>query len=152
MVTDLKVITTVCSSITDLKSCQDRLQLCSRPKSCQDRLLLCNRPKSCQDRLQLLLLLLLLTESAVQGRERVRTLYQYEDPNPTQPTHGRKKRQNSTRQKRKSRSCQQKSIGSALDLTDLKVVTTVCGYVTDLKVIKTVCSYVTDLSNALYFN
>ena len=26
----------------------------------------------------------------MQGRERVRTLYQSEDPNPTQPTHGRK--------------------------------------------------------------
>ena len=30
-------------------------------------------------------------ESAVQGRERGRTLYQSKDPNPTQPTHGRKK-------------------------------------------------------------
>ena len=29
-------------------------------------------------------------ESAVQGRERVRTLYQSKDPNPTQPNHGRK--------------------------------------------------------------
>ena len=31
-------------------------------------------------------------ESAVQGRERVRRLYQSKDPNPTQPTHGRKKK------------------------------------------------------------
>ena len=31
-------------------------------------------------------------ESAVQGRKRVRTLYQSKDPNPTQPTHGRKKK------------------------------------------------------------
>ena len=31
-------------------------------------------------------------ESAVQGRERVRTLYQSKDPNPTQPTHRRRKK------------------------------------------------------------
>ena len=33
-------------------------------------------------------------ESAVQGRERVRTLYQSEDPDPTQPTRDRKKKRN----------------------------------------------------------
>ena len=42
-------------------------------------------------------------ESAVQGQERVRTLYQSKDPNHTQPTHGRKKKKNSRSQKRKSR-------------------------------------------------
>ena len=31
-------------------------------------------------------------EFVVQGRERVRTLYQSKDPKPTQPTHGRKKK------------------------------------------------------------
>ena len=31
-------------------------------------------------------------ELAVQGRERVRTLFQSEEPNPTQPTHGRTKK------------------------------------------------------------
>ena len=36
--------------------------------------------------------LIIILESAVQGRERVRTLYQSKDPNPTQPTHGRKKK------------------------------------------------------------
>ena len=35
---------------------------------------------------------IIILESAVQGRERVRTLYQSKDPNPTQPTHGRKKK------------------------------------------------------------
>ena len=38
-------------------------------------------------------------ESAVSGWERVRTLYQSEAPNLTQPTRGRKKVKNSTRQK-----------------------------------------------------
>ena len=38
-----------------------------------------------------LLLLLLLFGVGVQGRERMRTLYQSKDPNPTRPTHGRKK-------------------------------------------------------------
>ena len=37
-------------------------------------------------------IIIIILESAVQGRERVRTLYQSKDPNPTQPTHGRKKR------------------------------------------------------------
>ena len=36
--------------------------------------------------------IIIISESAVQGRERVRTLYQSKDPNPTQPTHGRKKK------------------------------------------------------------
>ena len=59
-------------------------------------------------------IIIIILESAVQGRERVRTLYQSKDPNPTQPTHGRKKKINSWRQK-KSRSCQQESIGSSLE-------------------------------------
>ena len=32
------------------------------------------------------------SESTVQGRERVRTFYLSKDPNPIQPTHGRKKK------------------------------------------------------------
>ena len=36
--------------------------------------------------------IIIILESAVQGRERVRTLYPSKDPNPTQPTHGRKKK------------------------------------------------------------
>ena len=39
-----------------------------------------------------IIIIILILESAVQGRERVRTLYQSIDPNPTQPTHGRKKK------------------------------------------------------------
>ena len=39
------------------------------------------------------------TMSTVQGWEWVRTLYQSEDPNPTQPTRGRKKKRNRRRQK-----------------------------------------------------
>ena len=35
---------------------------------------------------------IIIMESAVQGRERVRTLYQSKDLNPTQPTHGRKEK------------------------------------------------------------
>ena len=38
------------------------------------------------------IIIIIILESAVQGRERVRTLYQPKDPNPTQPTHGRKKK------------------------------------------------------------
>ena len=38
-----------------------------------------------------LIIIIIKKESAVQGRERVRTPYQSEDPNPTQPTSGRKK-------------------------------------------------------------
>ena len=38
-----------------------------------------------------IIVIIIILESAVQGRERVRTLYQSKDPNPTQPTHGRKK-------------------------------------------------------------
>ena len=38
------------------------------------------------------IIIIIILESAVQGRERVRTLYQSKDPNPTQPTHGRKKK------------------------------------------------------------
>ena len=58
-------------------------------------------------------------ESAVQGRERVRRLYQSKDPNPTQPTHGikkkKKKKINSRRHQIKPRrSCQQESIISGL--------------------------------------
>ena len=36
-------------------------------------------------------IIIIKKESAVQGRERVRTPYQSEDPNPTQPTRERKK-------------------------------------------------------------
>ena len=32
-------------------------------------------------------IIIIKIEAAVQGRERVRTLYHSEDPNPTQPTH-----------------------------------------------------------------
>ena len=54
-------------------------------------------------------------ESAVQGRERVKSLYQSKTPTPhNRPMEGRK-RQNSRRQKRKGRSCKQESIGSALE-------------------------------------
>ena len=37
-------------------------------------------------------IIIIILESAVQGRERVRTLYLPKDPNPTQPTHGWKKK------------------------------------------------------------
>ena len=40
----------------------------------------------------IIIIIIIIMESAVQGRERVRTLYQSKDPNPTQPTHGRKKK------------------------------------------------------------
>ena len=40
----------------------------------------------------LFVIIIIILESAVQGRERVRTLDQSKDPNPTQPTHGRKKK------------------------------------------------------------
>ena len=36
-------------------------------------------------------IIIIILESAVQGRERVKTLYQSKAPNPKQPTHGRKK-------------------------------------------------------------
>ena len=39
-----------------------------------------------------IIIIIIILESAVQGPERVRTLYQSIDPNPTQPTHGRKKK------------------------------------------------------------
>ena len=38
------------------------------------------------------LIIIIILESAVQGQERVRSLYQSKDPNPTQPTPGRKKK------------------------------------------------------------
>ena len=38
-----------------------------------------------------IIIIIIILESAVQGRERVKTLYQSKDPNPTQPTHGRKR-------------------------------------------------------------
>ena len=47
-------------------------------------------PKPFKIRVNIIIIIIL--ESAVQGRERVRTLYQSKDPNPTQPTHGRKKK------------------------------------------------------------
>ena len=40
----------------------------------------------------IIIIIIIILESAVQGRARVRTLYQSKDPNPTQPTHGRKKK------------------------------------------------------------
>ena len=40
----------------------------------------------------IIIIIIIKLESAVQGRQRVRTLYQSEDPNSTQPTHGRKKK------------------------------------------------------------
>ena len=51
----------------------------------------------------------------MQGRERVRILYQSEVPNPTQPTLGRKKKIKLKETEKKSRSCQQESIDSALE-------------------------------------
>ena len=39
-----------------------------------------------------IIVIIINLESAVQGRQRVRTLYQSKDPNPAQPTHGRKKK------------------------------------------------------------
>ena len=38
------------------------------------------------------IIIIIKTESAVQGRKRVRALYQSEDQTHTQPTHGRKKK------------------------------------------------------------
>ena len=35
----------------------------------------------------IIIIIIIILESAVQGRERVRTLHQSKDPNPTQPTH-----------------------------------------------------------------
>ena len=46
----------------------------------------------------IIIIIIIKIESAVKGRERVRTLYQSEDPNSTQITHGRKKIENSRRQ------------------------------------------------------
>ena len=40
----------------------------------------------------IIIIIIIILESAVQGRERVRTLYQTKEHNPTQPTHGRKKK------------------------------------------------------------
>ena len=37
------------------------------------------------------IIIIIKIESGMQGRERERTLYQSEDPNPTQPTNGMKK-------------------------------------------------------------
>ena len=42
--------------------------------------------------LLVIIIIIIILESAVQGRERVRTLYQSKAPNPTQPTRGRKKK------------------------------------------------------------
>ena len=42
-----------------------------------------------------IIIIIIILESAVQGRERGETLYQSKDPNPTQPTNGRKKKINS---------------------------------------------------------
>ena len=39
----------------------------------------------------IIIIIIMIWESAVQSRERVRTLYQSKNPNPIQPTHGRKK-------------------------------------------------------------
>ena len=41
---------------------------------------------------KVLIIIIILLESAVQGREKVRILYQSKDPNPTQLTHVRKKK------------------------------------------------------------
>ena len=60
------------------------------------------------------IIIIVKIESAVEGRERVRTLYQPEDHNPTQPTHGRKKKREQLETKSKSKLSQQESIGSAL--------------------------------------
>ena len=38
------------------------------------------------------IIIIIYVESAVQGRERGRTLYQSEDPNSTQPAHGKKEK------------------------------------------------------------
>ena len=40
----------------------------------------------------IIIIIIIILKSAVQGQERVRTLYQSKDPNPTQPTHERKKK------------------------------------------------------------
>ena len=45
----------------------------------------------------IIIIIIIKNESAVQYWERVRVLFQSEDPNPTQPTHGRKKKKNSRR-------------------------------------------------------
>ena len=50
----------------------------------------------------------------MQGREIVRTLHQCEDPNPTQPTRGMKKKIKSEETERKSGLGKQIGIGSAL--------------------------------------
>ena len=40
----------------------------------------------------IIIIIIIIIIKIEQGRERVRTLYQSEDPNPTQPTHGREKK------------------------------------------------------------
>ena len=40
--------------------------------------------------LYIIVIIIIKIESAMQGRETVRTFYQSEDLNPTQPTHGKK--------------------------------------------------------------
>ena len=61
----------------------------------------------------IIIIIIIKIESAVQGRGRMRPLYQSEDNNPTQPTHGNKKREN-IRDKKKKRLGHQESTGSAL--------------------------------------
>ena len=47
----------------------------------------------------IIIIIIIKNESTVQVCERMRTLFQYEDPISTQPTHGRKIGGNSRRQK-----------------------------------------------------
>ena len=51
----------------------------------------------------------------MQCRERVRTLYQSKDPNPKQPTHGRKKKIKQLETKKKEQIMPTGNIGSALE-------------------------------------
>ena len=54
-------------------------------------------------------------ESAVEGWERVRTHYQFEDPSPTQPTHGRKKRENSESRNERADQANKKALALHLE-------------------------------------
>ena len=46
------------------------------------------------------IIIIIKIQTTVQGEERVKTLCQFEDPNSTKPTHGRKKKRISRRRKK----------------------------------------------------
>ena len=59
-------------------------------------------------------IIIIKIESAVQGQERVRILYQSKDPNRTQPTNGRKKKRIRRRQKERADYANRKALALLL--------------------------------------